>query len=803
MKFRSFLLLSLISLSGFFVYGQKIDSMMAVYADRYPQEKVYVQFDKNVYSPGETIWYKAYLLAGTDPSNISSNFYAEFSDAKGVIVQRRTAPISESASSGNYDIPVNFKGDHFHFRAYTNWMLNFDTAFLFEKDIKIIQTSRDSSVVPDRRADILQFFPEGGDLIAGLENNVAFKATDRYGTPVPVKGSIKDASGKVVLEFESAHDGMGKFLLIPEKNDVFSAVWKDSKGNELAVDLPQIRAEGLALRVINGGKKVIFSLARTAGSQINSALTVMAHMNQHLVYKANVKLQDILVSSGSIPVEQLPTGVLQITVFNSNLKPVAERVIFVNNHEYNFESSIEISKKTLTKRGYNSIQINVPDTLRSNLSVSITDFESDGKKIYDDNIISSFLLSSELKGRIFNPYYYFQDNADSTRQNLDLVMLTHGWRRFNWDMLAAGKTPNIKFPEKDHLAIQVDVLGLDPSRIPSGETMNVILRKKDSSVQILQVPKLPGAKFGLSGLIFFDTAKALYQFNNNKNIASQAAILFTNGLFNGYKYAKPIFVSDNSWSASDSGLLRRNRFVMEEIVKNKEFLNKKVQTLASVTVTGRPKTLQQKLDEEYTSGLFSGGDAYFFNVIGDPTAIGFVDVLTYLKGRVPGLTVQTDQTGGGYLTWRGSRTDLFLDEMQVTANTMRTMPMVNVAMIKVFRPGTISAIGGGAGGSVAVYSRKGKDKIVDPNIKGLDQATIVGYSPVKQFFSPDYSVKSDLDDISDVRTTLYWNPNVLLDKTNPNMTINFFNNDVTRKFRVVLEGMNEDGKITRVEKIIQ
>jgi hypothetical protein len=802
MKFRSFLLFCCLS-CGLFVNAQKIDSMMAIYADRYPQEKVYVQFDKNVYSPGETIWFKAYLLTGTDPTNISTNFYTELSDGKGTIVQRRTAPISESASSGYFDIPANFKGNHFHFRAYTNWMLNFDTAFLYERDIKIIQPARDSLETQDSRADILQFFPEGGDLIAGLENNIAFKATDRYGTPVAVKGIIKDASGKTVLEFESSHDGMGKFLLIPEKTDVFTAVWKDSRGSELSVDLPAVRPEGITLRVMNAGKHVIFSLARTAGSQLNNVLTIMAHMNQHLVYKANVKLQDILVSSGSIPVDQLPTGVLQITVFNSNLKPLAERVIFVNNQEYQFASSVEITKKAVTKRGLNSIRIDVPDTLRSNLSISITDMESDGKKALDDNIISSFLLSDEIRGRVFNPYYYFQNNADSTRQYLDLVMLTHGWRRFNWDMLMAGKTPTIKFPEKDHLAVQADVLGLDPSRIPSSETMVVILRKKDSSVQVLQIPKISGTKFGVSGLIFFDTTKAQYQFNNNKNLSSQAAILFNNGLFNGYKYAKPVFISDNTWSAADSSLLRRSRYVMEETVKNKEFLNKKVQTLAAVTVTGRQKTPQQKLDEEYTSGLFSGSDAYFFNIVGDPTAIGFVDVLTYLKGRVPGLMVQTDPTGGGYLTWRGSRTDLFMDEMQVTANTIRTVSMINVAMIKVFRPGTITSFGGGAGGAVAVYTRKGKDKIYDPNIKGLDQATILGYSPIKQFFSPDYSVRSDLDDISDVRTTLYWNPNVLLDKTSPSMTINFYNNDVTKKLRIVLEGMNEDGKITRVEKIIQ
>jgi hypothetical protein len=119
--------------------------MMAVYAERFPQEKIYVQFDKNVYTPGETIWYKAYLLSGTEPSKISRNFFGELSDGRGAIVQRKTAPINESASAGSFDIPVSFKGSHLHFRAYTSWMLNFDTAFLFETDLHIIQPSKDSA----------------------------------------------------------------------------------------------------------------------------------------------------------------------------------------------------------------------------------------------------------------------------------------------------------------------------------------------------------------------------------------------------------------------------------------------------------------------------------------------------------------------------------------------------------------------------------------------------------------------------------------------------------------------------------
>ncbi|MFI5154607.1 MAG: hypothetical protein ACHQEM_00385 [Chitinophagales bacterium] len=804
MKLRPAILFSSLYCLCLTVSAQKIDSMMAVYAERFPQEKIYVQFDKNVYTPGETIWYKAYLLAGTEPSRISRNFYTELSDGRGNIVQRKTAPVNESASAGSFDIPAGFKGNHFHFRAYTSWMMNFDTAFLFERDIRIIQATKDSSIVPDDGDDILQFFPEGGDIIAGLENTIAFKGTDRYGSPVSVKGVVRDPSGKDVLEFQSSHDGMGKFLLIPDKGDVFYATCTNSKGKEFKVDLPPVKAEGVTLRVLNGGKKIIFSVARSTGSSLeNNQLIVMAHMNQHLVYKATVRLQEILLSSGSIPVDQLPTGVLQITVFNNNLRPVAERVLFVNNHEFEFLSNVEIEKKAISRRGLNTINIVVPDTLSSNLSVAITDFDLDGRKKDEENIISRLLMSSELKGRIYSPYYYFSNDADSTRQQLDLVMLTHGWRRFNWDMLAARKIPQIKFPNRDYLVVGAEVLGVDPTRIASNESINLIMKKKDSSMQILELPRIGGGKFAVSGLIFYDTAKGFYSFNANRKLSSEAAIIFNNGLFSGYKYSRPIFISDNSWTAGDSAFLRKNRFVLEETVKNKEFLNKRVQTLETVTVRGRQKTATQKLDEEYTSGLFTGGDAYVFNLLNDPVSAAYGDIFNYLTGRVAGLTVVTDPSGGGYLSWRGSRTDLYLDEVKVAATQLRSVSISQIAMVKVFRPGTVTSIGGGAGGSVAIYTRKGGDKIADPNIKGLDQITILGYSAIKQFFVPNYLEKSDLDDISDVRTTLYWNPNVLLDKSNNKMSISFYNNDITTKMRIIVEGVNEEGKLTRIEKIIQ
>lgn len=802
-KIRLALVIAIIFLFPGLQYAQKIDSMMAIYADNFPQEKAYVQFDKNVYTAGETIWFKSYLFMGIEPSPVSKNFYAELFDGSGNLLQRKIALLYESTATGSFVIPDNFKGNHLHFRAYTTWMLNFDTAFLYEKDIRILNTAKDSAASPAVAEKRFQFFPEGGDLIGGLENNVAFKAADAYGLPFPVKGVLKDASGKDVLEFNSVHDGMGKFLLTPDKGDSFYALWKDDKGVEHRTDLPPVKPDGVALRVMNGNKKVFFSVSRsTENADRYSKLTVIAHMNQQLVYKALVNLKENFMSGGSIPVDQLPSGILQVTIFDSGNLPVAERVVFINNHDFEFSPNLSVALKGVSKRAKNVIEIDVPDTLKSNFSIAVTDAETDGKKTNDDNIISRLLLTGDIRGYVHDPYYYFSQPSDSAAQYLDLVMLTHGWRRFKWDQLAQGKIPVIKYPPQEYLSIKVDVFGVDATRISREESLNVILRKKDSSTQMLDVPRLAANKFGVSGLIFYDTAQAYYQFNVNRKLSSEAAVVFNNGLFNGNKRAKPLITTYTGWSADDSSLLRKNRYVMEESAKLKPLLDKKVQTLEAVTVKGRPKSAAQKLDEEYTSGLFSGGDGYTFDLVNDPISASYMDIFTYLQGKVAGLVINNNGPTPS-LQWRGSSPSLYLNEMQVDPGQLKSTPVTDVAMVKVFRPGSGVGFGGGGGGTIAVYTKKGSEKRIDPTIKGLDQARIIGYSPIRQFYSPDYSQLNDQNSTEDIRTTIYWNPYVLTDKSSRKATVQFYNSDITRKLRIVLEGFNANGKLSRVEKIIE
>jgi hypothetical protein len=793
-----------------FLSAQKLDSMMNVYANNYPQEKIHVHFDKKLYSPGETIWFKAYIFSGADPSVFSKNFYAELSDASGAILQRKVYPISESSTAGNFDLPKNLKAAHLHFRAYTTWMTNFDTAFFYEKDIRIYDKKIDSAgvtvtLVP--RQIKLQFFPEGGDVVAGVEGIVAFKANDQFGYPFPVKGSVVDKNGKEVLAFNSEHDGMGKFLLTVDKGDSLTAVWKDDMQVEHKTGLPSVKDIGAVIRVIPGNQKILFSVARAAdGGPEFKHLTIIAHMHQHLVYKAKINLEENFMSGGTIPTGQLPSGVLQLTIFTADMMPVAERVVFVNNHEFLFAPELAVTLKGVNRRGKNTLSISVPDTLKSNLSLAVTDATADGEFPGDDNIVSRLLLTGELRGYIHHPAYYFSGTADSLTSHLDLVMMTHGWRRFKWDALARGVVPVIKNPEQEYLSMKVQVLGIDPHKISQDESMNVILSRKDSSTQMMSLPHLGGDKFGVTGLVFFDTVKAYYQFNVNHTLSDQAAVVFNTGLVRGGRVSKSLTAAFDGWTAEDSAYLRRNRYIAAEIARVQPIDDQKVKTLASVTVKGRVKTEAEKLDERYASGMFSGGDAYTFDLVNDPLAAAMMDIFTYLQGKVAGLQITPGNGPGGTpsLSWRGGKPSLYLNEMQVDASQLQNTPVTDIAMVKVFRPGSGVGFGGGSGGTIAVYTKKGGDeKRTDPNFKGLARAILIGYAMPKEFYVPNYLENSAENEGEDLRTTLYWKPFVLTDKDNKHLNVDFFNNDITKKLRLVLEGFNEDGKLTHIERIIQ
>jgi hypothetical protein len=821
--YRSLIALALIFSGLGAGYAQQIDSMVNVYGEKYPQEKIYVHFDKPAYNTGETIWFKSYLFAGIMPSPISRNFYAEILDQSGKVLQQKILPIYEGSSAGHFDLPANLPPTVV-FRAYTSWMLNFDTTFLFSKTIRILNktvpvappgttaATKPAGAKPGGSAApagsvptavSLRFFPEGGELVTGIESVVAVKVTDVFGLPVNAEGAIKDASGATAATFSTTHDGMGRFTLEPQAGKTYFAEWTDEKKQTHKTPLPDAKPIGIVLQCAPTGNRQAFIIKRSqdAPEQLKT-LYLLGYFNSQVVYKARLNLAQNFMVSGSIPLEGIPTGMMQMTVFDADWKPLAERISFVNKEDYFFATKVVPVAKSMERRGKNTLVIDVPDTLKSNLSIAITDAGLTKADPDADNIVSHLLLSGDLRGYIHNPYYYFTGNDDTVRAHLDLVMLTNGWRRFKWDELAAGKLPVIKFPRENYLALNATLTGVLQSQVPKNTQLNVFLQAKDSSRQLFFLTMDSTGKFKQDGLVFFDTVSVFYQFNNSKHLANKAIVNFTNGTLKGPALIKP----DTAWRVPmplDTSLLNRGKYFASEAERLKPELEKKVKVLETVTVKARQKTKQQQMDERYTSGLFSGGDATTFDLTDDVSALGAMNIFSYLQGRVAGLQITTGG-GGSQLQWRGATPSLFLNEMPVDVSAIENIPVTDIAYVKAFRPPFFGAMGGGAGGAIAIYTKKGGDvSSSNTNVGGLDKSRLTGYSVPKEFYSPDYSKESAQNDLPDIRTTIYWAPYLLTDKNNHKITLNFFNNDVSKRLRIILEGMNEDGQLTRVEKIIE
>lgn len=796
---------TILPLLAFFVlttnaaYSQKIDSMMEVYARVFPKEKAHLHFDKSVYRKGETIWYKVYLMSDNMPSYQSRNFFADWYDDNGKLLAHTVSPIYQASTRGQLEVPADYQGKQVHLKAYTKWMLNFDSSFVFAKDISIEQNqpSASKNKTLTKPTCSLHFFPEGGDCLEGVESRIAFMITNQNGKPVNAVGAILNSKGEFIDSFATMHDGMGLLSVTPDSTNLLSAIWTDAYGNRYNTPLPLPKKSGIALEVQQAKNKALFVLHYSKSATSKPEGHVLAHINQHLVYMSKVLFRSNYVS-GQIPTEDLPTGILQVTVFDADWKPMAERIVFVDNGLPSFTPTVKMETKGLESRQQNTIEIKVDESLKSNMSISVTD--ADWFHDSTTNIFSQFLLSDEVKGFINNPAYYFSSNEDTVKQYLDLVMLTHGWRRFNWDEFEKGILPKLKYErDSDFLEIKGKVFGKAFKR-RDANSINLILTSSDDSRQLISLPIDKNGDFLQKGVLFFDTVKAYYQFNADKRLTDIATVKITNGLYD--EYAKKINLGNQfplllPNYLSDTSNLLQTKNLLAQIERAEKRL--KAHQLAEVTVRTKVKKPVDVLDDKYTTGVFSGGDSYQFDLVNDPYAKSSTDIFWYLQGRVAGLQI-IDEGIDTRLSWRGAHPELFLDEVRATMQEVKNLQIDDIAYIKIFRPPFFGSIGGGDGGAIAIYTRKGDD-VQYVQGRGMGYALIAGYTKYKEFYSPDYSTNQSIE--TDVRTTLYWNPYLLTNKDSKTVKVSFYNNDISKRFRVILEGVNENGQMARIEKIIE
>jgi hypothetical protein len=782
--------------------AQQPDEVLIKWSEQSPIEKVSLHLDREIYLAGETIWFKAYLFSEFLPDTISTSLYVELVDENSKIIIRKVYPVFFYSSRGQIELPDSLQGGKYFIRAYSPTMLNQRPEFIYKHGIVIFSNKNRMAAAKQNEKFIrLEFFPEGGNLISGKDNTVAFKATDQDGFPVNIHGKINNEQGEAIVSFSSFHDGMGKFSLTPAENEKYIATLEEDNG-VTKYFLPASATQGIILKITADARGRAFEILENKDDPVFQAAYLIGQSQHKIVFKQQLTSGYDRIK-GVIKTDNLISGILQVTVFNKDNMPLAERLVFINNKEYVQPALVQPDTLNFSNRGRNTFSMAFQDTVTGTFSISVTDPDFDLDTRRQENIISNLLLTSDLPGYIHDPAYYFSDDSDSVTEALDLVMLTNGWRRFQWKELLSGNIPVKNNEDRAYITLK-GTIKINGSKKPfADQSLMVFVSPKDSTSSLQLIKTDSKGNFKLDSLVFFDYARIL--FFDIRGRKSKWIDVYPDGdsLMRNYPFP---FQDMNRFVALkkyDSLSLAGGGIFSDEY---NAFMKAKGLMLPGITVKVRKKSALEELEERYVSGLFSSGASVRTIDLTNETVYG-QNILEYLRGRVPGLRVQSN--GFDYqLYYRGinsflypAQMDVYLDEIRTDANMVASIPVSDIALVKVFDT-FVGGFGNSPGGALAIYTKKGDDLYKNNYNTQQDNRFIYhGYSVIKEFYSPDYAVKNQMDKLADHRITLQWLPEIIVQGVDVKIPFAFYNNDRTRRYRVVVEGITTAGKMVCLEKI--
>ncbi|MBW8682738.1 MG2 domain-containing protein [Chitinophaga rhizophila] len=781
-------------------WQDKVTNALALFSKRYPQEKVYLHFDKDIYASGETMWFKAYIMLQNQPSLAAAILYVELLDKDGNVVTKKRLPAQGASAAGDLELPENLKTGHYQIRAYTAWMLNYDPSFLFYKNIEILDPARKNTMPKDTattRDFAVQFFPEGGNMLANNAGLVAFKAVDQSGYPIAVTGAVKNGKNETVAEIKTVHDGMGTFELTPAAGEQYKAVIQSATGQQRTIDLPAAATEGVALKLFNRGNRIFYqaTLANPDDTAYHHMM-VIAQMQNQLIYKAVLNVAEGRIS-GFVPTQSLPTGILHVTLFSNKGLPVSERLAFVRKADQ-IDLSFMNAEISNAPRGKSSIELFAPDSMQTSMSISITDAEQVLKDPDEHNILSTLLMTADLKGYVYNPAWYFRDTAKATVDAIDLVMLTNGWSRFSWKKLLNNEMPQLKYPYEQGMSLKGTAV-TNTGRYPlvGGKVDFIFKQPLDSTTSFSSAETNDKGEFEIANMQFMDTVLVYFQGNDKQKRWKDVQVTFEQHFFDRSPQVNTPYPMRVPLGLDNAAMTRFLTTANESNKVNRAITNKTVY-LKEVNIRDKKITPAQTTEQRYTSGMFASGDGYTFDLTKETPYQ--MNIFQYLQAKVAGLNITGDLNNPS-MSWRGAAPSLYLNEMPSDASMLANVNVNDIALVKVFRPPFMGGFGGGAGGAIAVYTKKGGDNAGDQNFRGFERMKKAGYSLVKEFYSPDYAVKKEVHELPDKRLTLFWSPYISVDSITYARTIHFYNNDFSKKFRIVVEGISADGRVGRVEQV--
>ena len=831
----------------------KADENILSQLESYPQEKIHLHTDRNIYIPGEKIWFKAYLVDAQSHISVfnSQYVYVELLSPDNTLISRIMITQFGGLFCGHLPISEFIPEGYYTLRAYTRYMENMGDDFFFKKNIRIGRRNNYESGITnyesinrgnDSQSGItnyesrkegtpgnltnpqnpvtdydVSFYPEGGNLLEGVLCKVAFKALNQNGYPESVSGTIIDDHGVEIASVQTYHAGMGVFNYQPVAGRKFYLQCTNKNGLYKQFELPQPNARAYSLSVSCQNNRIIFGVEKSINAPEVSCY-LLIHCRGMVLY---FEEWDMKKQAVTLPEEQLPAGLIQTVLFDARMNPLSERLIFSKN-EALVEVEFQTDKEVYQIRNRIVSTLSFPDTISESLnghfSVAVTD-DKDIEVTEFNTILSDLLLSSELKGYIENPAYYLRDPVA-----MDMLMMTHGWRRYNIPEVVKGRleSPQIPFQQYQQLSGQVRTKTLN--RPLRDSEILIMMKGDDNGLGITFTDEnglfiMPDLVFPDSS-IFYIQALSRDERNNlvNLDIKDESFPVLANAPRSPFSSLK---IKDAE-TLDETGI---NSFL--EKAEQRAKFDKDLWTLhlKEVVVTA-PRIMKNEPRQVFWANSSSDNTItremirtfHFSNVLNYLSLIGGVrvDYPSYLSEPIriyvrgtPQLRgeqeIEIPETYNKYTAIvEGSPTYalVLIDGVERELN-YGSLPSYNeIESIDVFKGPSAAAFGmRGGNGVVSITTRRGSDVQIEQTNNRV--YTPLGYQKPAEFYSPRYETfEARQSPIPDYRTTIYWKPDLVISDNEGKATFDFYTSDYSTTYSVVIEGITDDGRIVRqVEKI--
>ena len=792
--------------------------------ERYPQEKLHLHTDKDSYIAGDTIWLRAHCAdaATHRPVAASRYVYVELRDDRGSLVRRIKLLSRDSVYSGYLPTQSLERFGDYSLTAYTLYMRNQGPDYFFKKPLTIWpyqesrRTQRNTSVRKVSDFDV-SFFPEGGYLIDGYDCCVAFKALGDDGGSVEVTGVVKNDREEVVDTLRTLHGGMGCLRFTAHTGERYYAECTMAGGKTERFDLPASNNLACVLRVLHTERD--FTVMVQSGRPLPKGLRLLVHCRGNLCYfrEWNDDLPSLIFKR-----DKLPGGVLQILLLDKAGNALSERLVFNRGEELaTTDMQVRGSLKQRTKVTL-AVTATDPDggPAAGDFSIAVTD-RAAVPSATSGSIYSTLLLTSELRGTIETPDWYFEGRDAARVTALDALLLTQGWRRYDVPELMKKEYVEPQYPLEvgQEIAGRINKGGLWNRRkkLDRYEMRMIVPRWHYSS----QAPIDKEGRFALNGFDFPDSTLFVLRPAAAKGLLPEAYVKVARDSFPEVGTLPRVPEAD----AANPYLAQARHYIEQR--GQTDMRNILIDT---VVVTHRirqeMKSPEQRLaahtwDMQQIKEMGAYSIMEFvqrmpgMNFIGGRLSYHGANVSFMIDGVLDNTTTphsadadfQAGSTIGQLIvtgTKKKSMTEIALErgglepDKNLTMPICTTWPMEWVSRIDLIAGGNMFLWGVFDGAIVSITTKTGDELdqalAVAPAID-VSIASPLGYQTPAEFYAPAYATeKARRSMVPDYRTTLYWNPSVEFDETG-RATVEFYTSDAPADYDITIEGITQTGKI--------